>query len=32
MENQYILKAENISKTFAMEAGFFSKNKKNVYA
>ena len=32
MENQYILKAENLSKTFAMEAGFFSKNKKNVYA
>ena len=32
MENQYILKAENISKTFAMEAGFFSKNRKNVYA
>lgn len=32
MENQNILTVKNLTKTFALEAGFFSKNKKNVYA
>ena len=32
MENQNIIEVNNLSKTFNLEAGFFAKNKHNVYA
>lgn len=32
MSNQNIITVEHLSKHFNLEAGFFSKNKKNVYA
>ena len=32
MSNENIITVEHLSKHFNLEAGFFSKNKKNVYA
>ena len=32
MENKNIIEVNNLSKTFNLEAGFFAKNKQNVYA
>ena len=32
MENENIIEVKNLSKTFNLEAGFFAKNKHNVYA
>ncbi len=32
MENENIIEVNNLSKTFNLEAGFFAKNKHNVYA
>ena len=32
MANENIIEVNNLSKTFNLEAGFFAKNKHNVYA
>ena len=32
MKNENIIEVNNLSKSFNLEAGFFAKNKKNVYA
>ena len=32
MKNENIIEVNNLSKTFNLEAGFFAKNKQNVYA
>ena len=32
MSNENIIEVNNLSKTFNLEAGFFAKNKHNVYA
>ncbi|MBP5781363.1 MAG: ATP-binding cassette domain-containing protein [Clostridia bacterium] len=32
MANENIIEVNNLSKTFNLEAGFFAKNKQNVYA
>ena len=32
MENNNIIEVNHLSKTFNLEAGFFAKNKQNVYA
>lgn len=32
MQNENIIEVNNLSKTFNLEAGFFAKNKQNVYA
>ena len=32
MKNENIIEVNNLSKTYNLEAGFFAKNKQNVYA